>query len=316
MKIFRIDSTIIKRQLAIVAAIIVMITVFSIMSPHFLTLRNFNRILSNLPVLGLVTIGMSLVMMSGGIDISAEAVLGVAAIIVGQALLAGWPGWFVALLGPLVGGTLGLLNGLVISYGNVLPIVATLGAMYVWRAVIFIIVGGSWISGIPHTFDLISKTDFLGLPTPFYFLLLFIIAFSLIFRKTSFGWHLLSIGNNEESARLAGVNTTKIKLIAYVLMGVLVGIAAFLYVGRYRNVEMTVAMGLSLEAIAATVIGGTSILGGEGTILGCLLGVFFVRLIQNGLVLMRIPSIWDNLALGALIVLALSFDIFFIEGGE
>lgn len=316
MQFFHIDSTVIKRQLAIITAIIVMIAVFSILSPYFLTLRNFNRILSNLPILGFATIGMSLVMMSGGIDISAEAVLGVVAIVIGQTMIAGWPGWFAALLGPLVGGMLGLLNGLVISYGNVLPIVATLGAMYVWRAAIFLIVGGEWISGIPHTFDVISKTNFLGLPTPFYLFLIFIIAFSLIFRKTSFGWHLLAVGDDEESAKLAGVNTTRITLIVYVLMGILVGIAAFLYVGRYRSVEMTVATGLSLEAIAATVIGGTSILGGKGTIFGCLLGVFFVRLIQNGLVLMRVPSIWDNLALGILIVIALSFDLFFVGGGE
>ncbi len=299
-----------KRQLALLVAILVLVVVFAWISPHFLSQRNLTRILQNLPQLGLVALGMSFVMMSGGIDISAEAVLGVSAICLGQVMFLPLPGWIVFWVAPLVGALLGLVNGLIIIYGNLSPIIATLGTLYIWRAMIFLLVGGGWLTGVPRTFAPLVKNDLLGIPVPFLFLLVVTGGLMWVFQKTSFGWHILAIGDNEESARLAGVHTRRVKLTAYTLMGTLVGLAAFLYIGRYRSVEMTVAQGLSLEAIAATVIGGTSILGGEGSVFGCLLGVLFIRLVQNGMVLMHVPSIWDNLMLGFLIIVALCFDYF------
>ncbi len=303
------QSTVAKRQISVLVATAIMIAVFSFLSPHFFTARNFLTILKNLPELGFISIGMSLVMITGGIDISAEAVLGIGAILIGKLLLGGSSAFPSAFAGVMACSLLGFINGSVIVYGKIVPIIATLGSMYIWRAAIFLLVGARWLAGIPHTFDPIVKRSVAEIPIPFLLLLGCTVALEFVFRKTSFGWHILAIGNSESSARLAGVNTRRTTLIAYTLLGFLVGVAAFLYVGRYRNVEMTIATGMSLEAIAATVIGGTSILGGEGTIIGCLLGVFFVRVIQNGLVLLHVPSLWDYLVLGTLILLALSFDL-------
>jgi len=302
------ESDVVKRQLSLSVAILALFVVFTWVSPHFLTFRNLSRILENLPHLGLMALGMSFVMMAGGIDISAESVLGVAAICLGQIMFFPIPGWLAFWVAPVVGALLGLVNGLIIIYGKLSPIIATLGTLYVWRALIFLLVGGGWLTGVPQTYAPIVKNDILGIPIPFVLLIIITAILMWVFHKTSFGWHILAIGDNEESARLAGVNTRKVKLIAYTLMGTLVGLGAFLYIGRYRSVEMTVAQGMSLEAIAATVIGGTSILGGEGSVFGCIRGVFFIRVGQNGMVLMHMPSIWDNFVLGFLIVVALCFD--------
>ncbi len=304
-------STVAQKQVSLLAVICLLIGVFSVLSPHFLTLKNFQTILRNMPELGLLSVGMSIVMMTGGIDISAEAALGVAAILVGKSMLQGDPAWVSALIGPITGGILGTINGVVVAYFGVLPIIVTLGAMYVWRAVIFLLVGARWLSGLPRTFDPLVKTFVLGIPIPFIFFLLITMSLEFLFRKTPFGWHILAIGNSEYSARLAGVRTRRVTVGAYALLGVLVGIAAFLYVGKHRNVEMTVASGMSLEAIAAAVIGGTSILGGEGSVIGCVIGVFFIRLLQNGLVLLGIPSIWDYLVLGGLIIAAILSDLLY-----
>lgn len=302
-------SRVAKRQIVVLIAIAAMIGIFSFLSPHFLTSHNFSIILKDLPELGLLSIGMSLVMITGGIDISAGAVLGVAAIIIGKSMLGGAPGWLSAISGLLIGGTLGLLNGVIIVYGRVTPIIATLGTMYIWRALIFLLVGAHWLAGIPHTFDPVVKKAIIGLPIPFLLLLGLTFLLEGSFRETAFGRHIVAVGDSETSARLAGVNTKWVTILTYTLMGILAGIAAFLYVGKYRNVEMTVGTGMTLEAIAAATIGGTSILGGEGTVLGCLLGIFFIRLIENGLVLLKVPSLWDDLVLGGIIVLALSFDL-------
>ena len=302
-------SIVTKKQLSVVAASGLLIVVFSQLSPYFLTARNFQSILRNMPELGLLAVGMSIVMIAGGIDISAEAILGLVAILIGKLLLLGLPGWVSALIGPFAGAMLGFINGVVIAYGRILPIIATLGAMYVWRALIFLLVGARWLAGLPHIFDPVVKRSIWGIPLPFLIFLAITLVLEFAFRQTHFGWHIRAIGDNGYSARLAGVRIKRMLVLSYTLLGFLAGVSALFYVGKYRNVEMTVAAGMSLEAIAAAVIGGTSILGGEGSIVGCLIGVFFIRLIQNGLVLLRVPSIWDYLVLGGLIAIMSVADL-------
>lgn len=302
-------SSVTKKQFSVLVGIGVLVIIFSFLSPYFLTARNFLSLLRNMPELGFLTVGMSIVMITGGIDISAEALLGLVAIIIGKTMLARFPGGISAATGLFAGTILGLINGLIIAYGGVLPIIATLGALYVWRATIFLLVGARWLAGLPHTFDIVAKGTVWGIPIPFLILLALTLLLEWIFRRTPFGWHIRALGDNEYSARLAGVRTKTMLVTSYTLLGFLAGVSALFYVGKYRNVEMTVATGMSLEAIAAAVIGGTSILGGEGSIIGCLLGVFFVRLIQNGLVLLRVPSLWDYLVLGGLIALVSSVDL-------
>lgn len=298
------------KQFSVLLGTSLLVIIFGLLNPNFLTARNFLTIIRNIPELGFLSIGMAIVMITGGIDVSAETILGIVAITIGKLMLSQL---FSPILAPFIGllsGTLlGLLNGLLVAYGRVIPIIATLGALYLWRAVIFLLVGARWLTGVPRIFDPVTKGTFIGIPIPFFVFLAISLGLEWILRFTPLGWRLRAVGDNEYSARLAGVNTRRLLVLSYTSLGFLCGLAGFFYIGKYRNVEMTVASGMSLEAIAAAIIGGTSILGGEGTILGCLLGVFFVRLLQNGLVLLHIPSLWDYLFLGGLIIFVSALDL-------
>lgn len=297
------------RQLALLIFILILVIVISQLSPNFLTARNFQTITRNMPELLLMTSGMSLVLITGGIDISAESILGIAAIVIGKALLAGCHPVLSAVAGIFVATCLCALNGFLIAYIKLPAIVVTLGTMYLWRSVIFLLVGGRWLSGIPRVLDPIVKTVVAGIVLPFYFSILIVLIMQFVYTFTAYGCHVRAIGTNEQASRLCGIAVNRKKFYAYVIFGVLLGIAAIFYVGKYRNVEMTVAQGMSLEALAAAIIGGTSVLGGSGNFIGCLLGVFFLLLLRNALVLLHVPSVWDNAVLGGLILCGFIVDL-------
>jgi len=213
-----------------------------------------------------------------------------------------------ALAGPLVGGALGLATGAVVVLGGVPAIVGTLGLLGVYRAAIFLVLGGSWLSGLP-----VGLTDLLsakpgGIPIA---LPVIGAAYALIWtalRRMPFGIHLLSIGNAEERARLSGVAVVRTRFITFVLNGVLCGLGAAFYVATYRNVATTVGGTLALEAIAAAVLGGTGVTGGSCSLLGTALGVVLLRLVQNGLLLVGVPSLWQSVVTGVLLLSVLGFE--------
>ncbi len=191
-----------------------------------------------------------------GIDVSVGMVLGLAAIAVGRLLLAGWPPILAGLAGPLVGGLLGLVTATVVVSGGVPAIVGTLGLLGVYRAAIFLVLGGSWLSGLPAGLTDLLSARLAGVPVA---LLVIGAAYGLIWialRRMPYGVHLLSIGNAEERARLSGVAVVRTRFITFVLSGILCGLAAAFYIATYRNVATTVGGTLALEAIAAAVLGG------------------------------------------------------------
>ena len=204
---------------------------------------------------------------------------------------------------------IGFFNGAVISWANIPDIIATLGTANIWRAAIFVMLGGRWLTGLPPVFSVLTRDRLLGIPVSMFILAIFYAAFWYLLTYRPFGRHIYAVGNSPEAAKLAGINAKGTRILAYSILGALVGFAALLYVGRLASVEITVGLELPIAAIAAVIIGGTSITGGRGSVIGTLAGVLFMAIMKNGIVLLGIPSLWERAVVGMLIILSVTVDL-------
>ena len=297
-----------RREVTLALACVVLGILFRSLSPYFLTVQNLTTILRNSVELLLVSLGMSFILATAGIDIAVGGTLGICAIFVGWSIQGAWPLAAVLFIGPLVGAALGLLSAVLIVWGKIPPIIATLGLFGVYRAAIFLLLGGSWISGLPDTVGPVLNLSFAMIPVVGIYVLFFYFVGWLIIRWLPLGTAILATGGNERAARLSGVAIGKTKFFVYGFTGLLVGFAALLYVARYRNVETSTGGLVALDAIVACVIGGSSVLGGKANLLGTVFGVFLVRLLQNGFVLVGVPSLWEQVITGAILILVLILD--------
>jgi AI-2 transport system permease protein len=296
------------REATLLAACLLAAIVFAVASPAFATTENLLTILRNSNELLLVSLGMTLLLAMGGVDVSIGMTMGLGAIAVGEALQAGWPLWAAALVGPACGAALGLVSACVVVLGRIPPIVGTLGLLGVYRTAIFLALGGSWLSGLPVGLTNALNVRPLGIP---FAVIVILAAYGLVWtalRRTPYGPHLLSVGNSEERARLSGVAVTRTRFATFVINGVLCGVAAVFYVATYRNVATTIGGALALEAIAAVVLGGTSVTGGRCSLIGTAIGVLLLRLLQNGLLLIGVPSLWQSVATGVLLLGVLGIE--------
>lgn len=296
------------REGLLIAACVLAATVFTVASPYFASFDNFAVILRNSVELLLIGLGMTLLMAMGGIDISVGMVMGLSAIVVGQLLVHHVGPLAAAVAGPACGALIGIVTAGVVVLGRIPAIVGTLGLLGVYRTAIFAALGGDWLSGLPASLTNALGVHVLGIPLVFVLIgAAYLIAYVYL-RHTPFGTHLLSIGNNEEKARLSGVAVTRTRFAAFVASGLLCGVAATFYVSTYRNVEMSIGGTLALDAIAAVVLGGTSVLGGRASLLGTVLGVVLIRIIQNGLLLVGVPSLWQTVVTGALLLFVIAAE--------
>jgi AI-2 transport system permease protein len=293
------------RELTLLTACALVAVAASAASPYFATFDNLSTVLRNSVELMIIGLGMTLLLAMGGIDVSIGMVLGLAALAAGTLVGAGYRLLLPILAGPAVGALLGLLTGAVVVVGGIPAIVATLGLLGVYRAAIFLLLGGRWLSGLPPTLTNILSSNLLGVPVAVIVIPAIYLTAWLALRHTPYGPHLLAIGNDEEKARLSGVAVRRVRIATFLVSGLLAGIAAVFYVSTYRNVAMTVGGNIALEAIAAAVLGGTSVTGGGCSLLGTALGVVLIRLLQNGLVLVGVPSLWQTVVTGALLLLVL-----------
>lgn len=298
-----------RREIFTILLLVAEIVIFSLVSQNFLSAQNLSTVLRNATDLAIISIGMTMVMIMGGIDISVGSSLGVVAIIIGWMIQAQISPVLIVLAAVAVGTAIGVVNGLLITYVKIPDIIATLGTSNILRAAVFAMLGGRWLTGLPSVFSWLTAGTFLGIPTSFYLLIVFYFVFwyFLAFRPT--GRHIYAIGNGVEATSLAGVNVNRTRLTAYGTLGALVGFGALLYVGRMGSVEITVGNDLAMQAIAAVVIGGTSVKGGSGSVIGTLAGVLFMAIMRNGIVLLGIPSLWERCIIGLLILISVGVDL-------
>lgn len=298
----------IARRLLLPILLALELIIFTIASSQFLTLQNFANIATNAVDLALIAAGLTLVILLGGIDISTGFALGVIAWTVAFMLGEGLPPGAVLLGALLMGAAAGSVNGTLVAQLSVPSIVATLGTSAIFQMVLFGLWDRSDIFSGPVSPWLSQSGNLFGIPS-LVVLVLFVygVLFALL-QYTKFGRSVYAVGSNREAASLSGVRTKFVQMMCFLIVGVLVGLAATTYIGRVGVVQASTGSGLTLLAIAAVLVGGTSILGGEGSVARTLGGVIFVALLQNGVVLAGVPPLWNGLMIGLVILVAVSFD--------
>jgi rhamnose transport system permease protein len=302
--------TLLDRQEAVlIAAFLVVLIGVTILNPGFLARGNLVDILYSSSYVAVAAVGMTLIILCGHIDISIGAAVGVCATVAGRLAVAGVPLGLVFFATICTGALIGLINGLLVAYGRIPAIVTTLGMASILKGGLILATGGAWIYGLPPGFGL-SRQSLLGVPVPICGLLFFTVVFAIWLKFFAAGRELYAVGGNAEAARLSGISERKVTLRVFVFNGILVGVSAILYATNFTSIQSNVAPGLELTVITATVIGGVSILGGTGTVIGAVLGAILLQTIGTALVFMRIRAEWFQTVQGALILLTILLDVF------
>jgi ribose transport system permease protein len=296
------------RDMGTVAGLIIMVIVFSSLSDVFLTQRNLVNILQQSSINSCIAIGMTLVIISGGIDLSVGPAAALAAVLSGTLLMAGYPISIVILTALSVGLCCGLLNGILIALAGLQPFIVTLGTLSLFRALALIFTGGNPVLGLPNEFRQFFTTPILGLPVPVIIVAILAITATVLLKKTPLGEYILAVGGNEEAARVSGVPIERTKILTYMISGGLASLAAIILMARLGAAEPTLGNLWELEAIAASAIGGASLMGGKGSIFGTILGAVVLGAMRNGLTLLNVQAFYQLLATGIIIILAMLVD--------
>lgn len=288
--------------------LILLCLIITIMNPRFININNLRNVLTQVSVNATIAIGMTFVILTGGIDLSVGSILAISG--ASAAYIVKTTGnVFLGIASALViGALIGLLNGLIISRGKLQAFIATLATMTIFRGVTYVFTNGIPISGLGKTFMVIGNKRFFGIPVPVILTILTFLGAWYLLTQTKFGRYIFALGGNEDSARLSGINTNKIKCYAYVISGIMASISGIIVTSRIGSAGPTAGTGYELDAIAAVVIGGTSLSGGEGSISGTLIGVLIIGVLNNGLNLMNVNPFYQSIVKGAVILIAVLID--------
>jgi rhamnose transport system permease protein len=302
------------RELGLLVVLLLIIVVVGVQVPQFLTISNMVQVLLSIAILAIVAIGETLVILTRNVDLSVGSIVGFAAFVTAdQFKLHPGTSLFVGiLLGCLLGLILGAVNGLIVTWGRVPAIVATLGTLYAYRGLDFLYAGGNQVSAsdVPNSFLSLATAPFLGVPLLIWFAALLALFFGYWLHASRTGRQFYAIGSNPEAARLAGIRSDLLVFIAFVISGLLSGFAGVLWGARFATVDATAATGLELQVIAAVVVGGVNIFGGSGEILGAMLGALVLGTIDNSLAFLRVSQFWLQAIDGAAILMAVTLDAF------
>ncbi len=310
-------DTVLQRLLAVLrlgspfVILILIFTLLALQTENFLTARNLLTVGLQTSIIAMASIGMTFTIITGGIDLSVGSVAALCgALAAGLAVRNGLHPYLGIGAGLLVGIALGAVNGGLVVLGRIPPFVATLAMMAVARGLTLVYTQGRPISGLDERFTNLGTGEMLGLPTPFVLLLLAAIAAQILLRQTVFGLHVYAVGGGEETARLSGVRSNWVKFGVYVISGLTAAITGIILTARTFSAQPNAGVLLELDAIAASVLGGTSLAGGTGTIAGTVAGAFIIGALSNGLNLMRVPSYNQQVVRGLVFILAVLLDYF------
>lgn len=293
------------RRFGLVLSFLLLFTGLSLLSDRFLTVSNLLNVLRQASINGIISVGMTYVILTAGIDLSVGSVLAICTVITADLLERQLPVPIALLSGLALGAVLGMTNGLIITKGRVPPFVATLGMMTVARGLALTYTQGRPITGLPDSFRFIGTGSVGPLPMP---IVVAAVGFTLgyvLLTRTRIGEYIFALGNNPVAARLAGIPTHIYTVFVYAISGLLASLAGMLLVARLDSAQPTAGLGYEFDAIAAVVVGGTSFAGGEGGLGGTLLGVLIIAVLNNGLNLLNIASFYQPVVTGVVIALAL-----------
>ena len=293
----------------ILIVLILLCVFFSFMTNTFLTSRNLLNILRQISILGTVAVGMTFVLLSGGLDLSVGSLLALAGTTTSTLIVSGGINpWLAMLAGILATMTLGLTTGTIIQKFSLPPMIATLGMMTIVRGLAYIITGGLPVYGLPREYVWIGQGYVWVIPVPVIFMLTAFGVGAFVLDKTYLGRYFYAMGGNQEAARLAGINIGKMKILTYVISGFLCGVAGVILMFRINSGQPSAGMGTELDVITATVLGGVSLAGGEGKITGVLIGCLIIGVLSNGLIIMNVGEFYQMVVKGCVLILAVILD--------
>jgi ribose transport system permease protein len=298
------------RQVGILIALLIIVGVFTALTPIFLTRSNLVNIFVQSAITGIIGIGMTLVIIQGGIDLSVGPLVALVVVVVATQMVEGMSVPVAILVGLAIGVLAGVFNGFMVAHIKLQPFIVTLGTMSLFRGMALVYTNGDPIFKVPPAFRGIFNGSYMGIPGPIAFMFGVAILAFLLLNYTRLGIYMKAIGGNEEAARMSGVNVKKYKVVTYVTCSLFTALAGLVLLGRLGAAEPIAGSGYELDAIAAAAVGGTSMSGGKGNIPGTILGALILGSLRNGLTLLNVQAFYQLLASGAIILIAVTLDRF------
>jgi len=296
-------------KIGILLVFIVVCVIFGILNPVFFNPLNIINVIRQVSIIGVMAVGMTLVILLGLIDLSVGSIVAFAGIIAAGFQVKWGGSFFLSLVIPLlVGAGIGFFNGYVSTKGGIHPFIVTLGSMSIFRGATLLIAQGKPISGMSPAFRFIGAGMIGPIPFPVILFLGCVIIFGIMLRRTVFGRYIYAIGGNQEAALLSGIMVDRVKILTYTILGTLSGLSALILTSRLNSGELVAGQGYELDVIASVVIGGTSMMGGEGGVYGTLIGALLIGVISNGLNLLGVQPYWQMMVKGTIIILAVLMD--------
>jgi ribose transport system permease protein len=290
--------------------LIAIVVIITILNPSFLSVNNLLNVFRQVSINALIAFGMTFVILTGGIDLSVGSILALTGAVTAGLMSGGMDPILAMLVGLLLGAVLGAINGVIIAKGKVAPFIATLATMTIYRGLTLVYTEGRPVSGLGDSaaFQMLGKGYFLGIPVPVVTMIVSFAILYFILKKTTFGRRVYAVGGNEEASILSGINADRIKIYVYSLVGLLAGLASLILTSRLNSAQPTAGEMFELDAIAAVVLGGTSLTGGRGWIVGTLIGALIIGVLNNGLNLIGVSSFFQQVVKGAVILFAVLLD--------
>ena len=300
-------------ELTTVIALIILMAVITIINSNFLTANNLLNLLLQVTSNALIAFGMTFVILTGGIDLSVGSILALSSALTAGLLGSGMPVTLAILISLILGCILGVMNGLLISYGKLAPFIVTLATMTIFRGATLVYTNGNPITkGLSDTFlfQFLGQGYIVGIPFPVIIMFIVFIILYVLLHKTAFGKSVYAIGGNEKAAYISGVKLNKVKIIIYSISGIMASISGLIITSRLSSAQPTAGASYEMDAIAAVVLGGTSLSGGKGRILGTLIGALIIGVLNNGLNIIGVSAFWQQVVKGVVILIAVLIDRF------
>jgi len=291
-----------------ILALIVLCIIVSVISPTFLAVSNLRNLFTQISVNAVISLGMTFVILTGGIDLSVGSIVAIAGAVSAVTIKNTGSISLGILAALLTGIAVGFINGIIVSKGRIQAFIATLATQTVFRGVTYVFTGGNPISGLGDGFIKLTNSRILGVPVPVIITIIVFAICAYVLTQTRYGRYVYAVGGNEDSSRLSGINVNRVKSWVYIISGATAAIAGIIVTSRIGSAAPTAGSGYELDAIAAIVIGGTNLVGGEGTIIGTIIGVLIIGVLNNGLNLMDVSAFYQTIVKGLVILLAVLID--------
>lgn len=300
-------------ELTTLIALVGLMIIITMINPNFLTTNNLWNLLLQVTANGFIAFGMTFVILTGGIDLSVGSILALSSAVTAGLIGSGVPVPVALLLAVIIGGLFGMFNGLLISYGKLAPFIVTLASMTIFRGATLVYTNGNPITkglGDSFLFQFLGQGYIVGVPFPVILMFLIFVLLYILLHKTAFGKSVYALGGNEKAAYISGIKLDKVKIIIYTISGIMASISGLIITSRLSSAQPTAGTSYEMDAIAAVVLGGTSLSGGKGRIVGTLIGALIIGVLNNGLNIIGVSAFWQQVVKGVVILIAVLLDRF------